>query len=265
MKLIYAADLHGNKKAYQELIELAMRRAPDILLMGGDYFRPSRNVASQLAFIEEFLAPALVQLEVPVYFIPGNTDYPIAIERLSQIANHIKLLDLNPVRIGSGLVLRGYGMVNVSPFRIKNYERRDLAGEEFRGSDSYLLTGAGTKLTEVAPDTLNQLPSIEEELQHIDGGRGEIWVMHAPPYGTKLDMINQSQHVGSRAIREAIKKHQPLLTLHGHIHESPYVSGSWMDHLNDSICINPGSGSGLHAITLEVADGRILELKHTAL
>mgnify|MGYP001210803301 CR=1 FL=1 len=265
MKILFAADLHENKKSYHALFELVTRESPDILVLGGDYFRTSRSAATQLAFIEEFLAPGLVQLDVPIYFIPGNTDFPSAIERMSQLSDHVKLLDLNPVNIGAGLTLCGYGMVNVSPFRIKNYERRDVACEEYRDPKPCLMSGTGTALTEVSPYTLNQLPSIEEELQSIDGGQGAIWVMHGPPFGTKLDMISKTQHVGSRAIRAAIEKHRPLLTLHGHIHESPYVSGSWSDRLNETICVNPGSGAGLHAVSIHIEHQRILGLKHTAL
>jgi len=269
MRIIYAADLHEHRESYQELFELVAREEPDLLLLGGDYFRPSRSVASQLAFIEEFLAPRLAQLAVPVRFIPGNTDYPGAIERLSRLPDHIRLLDLRPVSISQELVLRGYGMVNVSPFRIKHHERRDLASDTHQGADPCLWSGSGTEIREVAPDILNQLPSIEEDLRSIGSGQGEtagqseIWVMHAPPYGTKLDMISKTQHVGSWAIRNAIAKHQPLLTLHGHIHEAPYQSGSWSDRINGTICVNPGSGAGLHAVSIHLENRRILELKHT--
>jgi hypothetical protein len=43
-------------------------------------------------------------------------------------------------------------------------------------------------------------------------------------------------HVGSTAVREAIDKHQPLLSLHGHIHEAKGVS-----RLGKTLAINPGS------------------------
>jgi len=42
--------------------------------------------------------------------------------------------------------------------------------------------------------------------------------------------------VGSKSIRDAIEKHQPLLGLHGHIHES---RGSFK--IGRTICVNPGS------------------------
>jgi Icc-related predicted phosphoesterase len=38
-------------------------------------------------------------------------------------------------------------------------------------------------------------------------------------------------HAGSIAIRRFIEKRQPLITLHGHIHESTRITGSWRERL----------------------------------
>jgi len=66
-----------------------------------------------------------------------------------------------------------------------------------------------------------------------------IFLFHSPPHGSKLDRadlmgrkINDIQvdiHVGSAAIQRFISKRQPLLTLHGHIHESTRLTGAWRD------------------------------------
>jgi hypothetical protein len=45
------------------------------------------------------------------------------------------------------------------------------------------------------------------------------------------------QAVGSTAVREAILRHQPMLSVHGHIHESEGIV-----HLLPMLCLNPGSG-----------------------
>ena len=42
--------------------------------------------------------------------------------------------------------------------------------------------------------------------------------------------------VGATSVRKAIEEYQPLLGLHGHIHESRGVA-----RLGRTICINPGS------------------------
>ena len=76
-----------------------------------------------------------------------------------------------------------------------------------------------------------------------------IFDIHVPPYKSGLDdapeldknlrpvLAGQSlQPVGSTALREAIQKTQPLLGLHGHIHE-----GRGATRIGKTLCINPGS------------------------
>jgi Icc-related predicted phosphoesterase len=79
--------------------------------------------------------------------------------------------------------------------------------------------------------------------------RNAIFNIHVPPYKSGLDdapeldkdlrpvLAGQSlQPVGSKALREAIQKNQPLLGLHGHIHE-----GRGATRVGKTLCINPGS------------------------
>ena len=71
-----------------------------------------------------------------------------------------------------------------------------------------------------------------------------IFLFHAPPYKTKLDraaLDNQKidhvpldVHVGSIAIKRFIENQKPLLTLHGHIHESAEITGSWKDRIGNT-------------------------------
>jgi Icc-related predicted phosphoesterase len=100
----------------------------------------------------------------------------------------------------------------------------------------------------------------EEELaKHIDDLASQvnnlekcIFNIHVPPYGTGIDSAPEldenlkpklapgggtiSIPVGSKAVRAAIEKYQPLLGLHGHIHES---KGTFK--IGRTLCINPGS------------------------
>ena len=95
-----------------------------------------------------------------------------------------------------------------------------------------------------------------------DMGRA-IFNFHAPPYGSGLDeapALDASlrpmhggavmKPVGSTAVRAAIETHQPMLSVHGHIHESRGVT-----RLGRTFSINPGSvyGDG-------VLQGAILDL-----
>jgi uncharacterized protein len=107
-------------------------------------------------------------------------------------------------------------------------------------------------------DTFREAP--EDELaakieaiatQIPDMGRA-IFNFHAPPYGTGLDeapALDENlrpmhggavmKPVGSVAVRDSINKHQPLLSVHGHIHESRGIK-----RMGRTLAINPGSVYG---------------------
>jgi Icc-related predicted phosphoesterase len=81
-----------------------------------------------------------------------------------------------------------------------------------------------------------------------DMGRA-VFNFHAPPYGTGLDeapALDENMRpihggavmkpVGSTAVKAAIQKYQPILSVHGHIHESKGVL-----RLGRTLTMNPGS------------------------
>lgn len=82
--------------------------------------------------------------------------------------------------------------------------------------------------SELFIEELNKLSAKNERKYHI------VLVTHAPAYGTAVDYIDT--HVGSKSIAEFILKHEPILAMSGHIHET---AGS-EDKLNKTRLINPG-------------------------
>lgn len=62
-----------------------------------------------------------------------------------------------------------------------------------------------------------------------------VLLMHQPPYKTKVDMLSNREHVGSKSVRNFIEKYQPDLCFCGHIHESMAK-----DVLGTTVLINPG-------------------------
>jgi Icc-related predicted phosphoesterase len=114
--------------------------------------------------------------------------------------------------------------------------------------------------------------SEEEMAKNIDMLAGTIKNMeraifnfHDPPYGTMLDYApklremrqsaGETEHVGSTAVSEAIKKYQPFLGLHGHIHESRAAQ-----KIGRTFCVNPGSEYGegvLRGVLLTLADTKM--------
>ena len=86
-------------------------------------------------------------------------------------------------------------------------------------------------------------------VEQIEDMERAIFNIHVPPFGTGLDVAPELEDgtrmkrggtiqapVGSTAVRDAILEYQPLLSLHGHIHES-----RGMQRLERTVCINPGS------------------------
>jgi uncharacterized protein len=90
---------------------------------------------------------------------------------------------------------------------------------------------------------------IEHALESASDPSTTIFNFHAPPYGSKLDnapALNEDltyksggqalKPVGSTAVHESIKRFQPLLSLHGHIHESKGAA-----RIGTTLALNPGS------------------------
>ena len=107
-----------------------------------------------------------------------------------------------------------------------------------------------------------------------------IFNFHAPPNDSTLDtcpmldattdppsqVVKGGQPVlygaGSTAIRAAIERYQPMLGLHGHIHESQAAA-----KLGRTICVNPGSEYGegvLRGCLLTIAGGNVTSYQMTA-
>lgn len=76
---------------------------------------------------------------------------------------------------------------------------------------------------------------IQQGYQKVKGTPLKIFVPHAPPFDTKVDMVFGGRHVGSTKVREFIEKYQPQVCATGHIHEA-----RGMDLMGSTIIINPG-------------------------
>ena len=114
-------------------------------------------------------------------------------------------------------------------------------------------------------ELLERLESTVAKVKRIETA---VFCFHCPPYDTEIDKAPKLdkdltpvyEHgsplmipVGCRAVRQVIEKYQPLLALHGHIHESSgYVK------IGRTYCVNPGSeyGEGILRAYLVEVDGK---------
>jgi Icc-related predicted phosphoesterase len=277
MKFLYTSDLHGKIPLYEELFSLATSSSAGIIALGGDLLPslpPTRRyedmIPNQIAFIGQFLRNFLKRMieRTPVkqvFFIPGNWDLGYRNLFEEQMEG---IIDLNQKidQISNGYELIGYPFVPPTPFRPKDYEKMDDPESAWppQRNPSYVRTSDQTdQLTPIDPYLfLRQRETIREDLDRLPSPlhpKKAVYIMHSPPFGTRLDVIEGGISAGSRSIRAFIEKHQPLLTLHGHIHESPALSGAYFDRIGKTLSINPGQSfetdggfSKLHAVTFEI-------------
>ncbi|MFB3886737.1 MAG: metallophosphoesterase [Thermodesulfobacteriota bacterium] len=287
MKFLYASDLHGKISLYEGLFSLAISSSAEIIALGGDLLpslpptkRYEDMLPNQMAFISQFLRGFLKEIiertrTKRIFLISGNWDlgYPYLFEESTE-----GIVDLNQKidQISDGYELIGYPFVPPTPFRPKDYEKMDDPESAWppQKNPSYIRTCEQTvQLTPIDPHLfLKKRETIREDLDRLPKPpqpNRAIYIMHSPPFGTRLDVIEGGKSAGSRSIRAFIQEHQPLLTLHGHIHESPDLSGSYFDRIGKTLSINPGQSiwkekesSKLYAVTFEMEN---LEgtLKHT--
>ena len=119
-------------------------------------------------------------------------------------------------------------------------------------------------------DTHREEPdeTLRQRLEEVIAGCKDIprsvFNLHPPPYGSGLDMAPELTKdmrlayagqslisVGSQAVLDVIEKYQPLLGLHGHIHE-----GKGTRKYKRTLCINPGS-----MYEQGILHGAVVELK----
>ncbi len=88
-----------------------------------------------------------------------------------------------------------------------------------------------------------------DQADQVKDIKNAIFNLHVPPYNSRLDdapLLDKNLvpidggrtygPVGSKAVRQAIERYQPLLGLHGHVHEA---KGS--TNIGRTLCLNPGS------------------------
>lgn len=277
MKVLYSSDFHGETRLYWELLELAMSISANIVIFGGDLlpsFLPANRyehmLLNQESFIDQFLVPfSKTMLEIAgvekILVIAGNWD--VAYPYLFSVPRE-SLIDLNQKKyqFENGYEMIGYPFVPPTPFRPKDFEKMDDPDAPWppQKNPSYIRsTDNFHELIPISPYFyLKGRETIQEGLLRLPEPKDErrtIYVMHSPPFGTQLDLIQGGQHAGSRSIKSFIEERQPLMTLHGHIHESPKISGAFLDTVGVTLSVNPGqslladSRSGkLYAIVFEM-------------
>jgi Icc-related predicted phosphoesterase len=175
-----------------------------------------------LATVERWMALADERLEesgLRCFVCPGNDDQ-FDIDDVIAGAKHVELAEGRVVEI-DGFQMASTGWSNVTPW--KTYREADEP-----------------QLGERIEAVVSQVTAPPERT---------VFSFHCPPFGSGLDdapeltedmRLKYAGHApvpcGSKAVREAIERHQPALSLHGHIHEARGNA-----RIGNTLCINPGS------------------------
>ncbi|GKS57747.1 phosphoesterase [Nitrospira sp.] len=275
MRVIFTSDLHGSATLLDQLGELLRRETPGLLILGGDNLGDGPEtgpVDAQLGELESKLAPRLAAWlrqnpRLRIAWIAGNHEWLPTLSAMGR-RSEARLLTLDDAwRIGETTLL-GCSYSPPTPFMLKDLERLDRRGDEIPAFDGRRWDPDRAGVVAItAHDHFTTRPSFEEELARAAPSPAPfIFVCHAPPFDTSLDRLpNLSHPIGSTAVRDFIVARQPLLSLHGHVHESPQATGAWRDQIGATTCVNPGQGHDtLHAVMFDLerpAD----TLRHTVL
>jgi len=250
------------------------------LVLGGDLLPddnalyPSRMGHGQPQFVRNQFRKAIAAIKDvsgcrAILAIFGNHDWGSSETAMRELAadGAVTILGCAKAFSHEGLHFLGYSCTPPTPFYVKDFERLDAPGDVLP-----LLGGArwdarfSRPSTHSAATLFKGRPTIADELASAKSpGKPWVFVAHAPPYESKLDVMYSHHLAGSKAIRAFIAKHQPLVSLHGHIHESPKVSGEFRSLIGSTICANPGESTGcLHhlLIDVDVAGGVVRHMEY---
>lgn len=193
-------------------------------------------IGKRLAEWIAWAAPRLADSGAKCFAAPGNDD-AFFVDGLIGSSGVIELLEGRVIEL-QGVQMLSTGWSNETPWKTE----RECTEEELRAR-------------------------IREMVERLDDPEKAIFNVHVPPYATTLDQCPELDEelrpvhkagnpvmtsAGSTALRELIEEYQPLLGLHGHIHE-----GRGIARLGRTVCVNPGSN-----YSEGVLNGSLIKLKH---
>jgi uncharacterized protein len=170
----------------------------------------------------ELATDRLGDSQTPLFLIPGNDDEFVIDEILNRAEYKPVNADGKVLDIPGELQLLASGWSNYTPWQTPREETED--------------------------ELYDRLEALVEQIRDP---RRAIFMIHVPPHDSGLDtapLLDENLRptvsagdvlrgpVGSTAVRRLIERHQPLLTIHGHIHES-----GGERRIGNTVCINPGS------------------------
>src|SRR6478736_4374977 len=275
-RLFFASDFHGSQRIFRKFINAAKYYEADVLIMGGDvvgklaipviresngYFRAHLMGKTEHLEGQADLKNFEDRIGTLGYYskIMDEDEYQAiqsdrpAVDRLFHDLARERLaswIDLAETRLaGSGVKCFVIGGNDDDPEVLELLKDANMQSIVFCNRTPWKTP------REVDDDDLGKM------IEGLSGGVADtqhsIFNFHVPPVDSTLDtcpmldwstspptqIVKGGQAVmhgaGSKAVRRAIETHQPLLSLHGHIHESGGVV-----KIGRTTSVNPGSEYG---------------------
>jgi Icc-related predicted phosphoesterase len=273
-RCLFVSDLHGRASRYEALLAAVAAERPAAVFLGGDLL-PAGALpfpGGERDFLLDWLGPRLEQLRgrlgpsyPRVLAIFGNDDPRAEEESLGALERRGLLVHAHGRRLDvAGVAVYGYACVPPTPFLLKDWERYDVSRFVDPGGVS---PEEGYRSVPV-PEGETKWGTIAGDLEALCGGddvSGAAFLFHAPPHrsaldraaldGRSVDHAPLDVHVGSIAIRRFVEARQPLVTLHGHIHESARLTGAWQDRIGRTVCLSAAhDGPELALVRFDLED-----------
>ncbi|MBZ5688970.1 MAG: hypothetical protein LAP86_28520 [Acidobacteriia bacterium] len=254
----FATDLHGKIDRYEKLLASIVRHRPTAVFLGGDLLPRLALSAIQFGqedFLHDYLVPAFTRIrgvlgeDYPdIYLILGNDD-PRRCEEdfVAAAANGLWHYVHEQKSPFGDFAVYGLAYVPPTPFLLKDWERYDVSRYVPPGCVS---PEEGSR-TVPREESEIKWATIQKDLASLVGEDSldrAVLLLHTPPCDTPLDRaaldgkmyehVPLDVHVGSIAVKWFIEERQPLLTLHGHIHESTRLTGEWKIRIGRTVSIN---------------------------
>lgn len=256
----FVSDLHGKLDRYKKLFTLIEDEKPEVVFFGGDLL-PSgihdftSGISAPRDFFQDILVSGFLKLQnklgadyPAVLMILGNDDGKGIEAQFIEFASkglwkyiHNKRFEFKEFSI------YGYSYIPPTPFLLKDWEKYDVSRYVDPGcvSPEEGYHSFQVNMDEIIYSTIQE--DLEKLVGHDDLSKS-IFLFHTPPYQTNLDRaaldgkmfehVPLDVHVGSIAVKRFIEEKGPLITLHGHVHESTRLTGNWKDEIGKTIAFS---------------------------
>ncbi|HNY01592.1 MAG TPA: metallophosphoesterase [Bacteroidales bacterium] len=269
--VFFVTDLHGRKNRYAELFRQVRHDEPPALFIGGDLMPHFARMVATEDFFAEYLIPEFRRLRDEmgshypmVFIIMGNDDPAIEEEHLFLgEAEGLWHYMHNRKKAFGEFTVYGYACIPPTPFRLKDWERYDVSRYVDPGC---VPPTEGSRTVDTGVDI--EFATIQKDLAALAGEDDlsqAVFLFHSPPYQTLLDRaaldgmmvehVPLDVHIGSIAIKRFMEERSPMITLHGHVHESARITGNWSEKIGDTYAFNAATdGPGLSLVRIPLND-----------